>query len=250
MAAELHAKQGAKQAAAGPLAVRGRLTDEAAALLRTLIIEGELPPGSRIGEQALCERLGISRTPLREALKILASEGLVLLSPNRGAAVARLTIEEIEEIMELLQALESLAARLACERATADEIAAIEGLHGEMRERYEARDIMGYFRLNQAIHHALAEASGNRALAQAYRTQSRRIERYRFAGNTRPERWQRAIQEHEQILVALEERDAPLLEALLRSHLVAGWRVAKELLREELEPPEGEGRPERQGRHR
>jgi DNA-binding GntR family transcriptional regulator len=199
-----------------------------------MIVDGHLPPGSRITEQGLTARLGLSRTPLREALKLLAAEGLVRIEPNRGAVVARLSLAEVEEVIEVLIALERLAAALAPGHIDPAGLARIEALHAAMIGHFEAGELMGYFRTNQAIHQAIVEASGNRALARIYRAESGRIHRYRYAGNEDRERWRRAVQEHAQILDALRQRDAPLLQALMRAHLTNGWRVARARLAAEL----------------
>ncbi|TVQ37689.1 MAG: GntR family transcriptional regulator [Geminicoccaceae bacterium] len=206
---------------------RGISTSVAVERLRELILEGELAPGSRVTERAVGARLRLSRTPLREALKVLASEGLVVIEPHRGALVPLLSVEEVDEVMAVLAALEGVAAPLACARLTERDFAAIELLHGQMVRHADAGDLSGYFRANQAIHRAIVEASGNRALARIYWRESSRVQRYRFAGNQDLTRWRRAVYEHELILDALRQRDGELLQALLRAHLRAGWQVAR-----------------------
>jgi DNA-binding GntR family transcriptional regulator len=195
--------------------------------LRGMIVGGELAPGKRIPEEKLCAHLGLSRTPLREALKILAAEGLVSIEPHRGASVAHLTITDVEDAFQVLVALERLAAPLVCNRITDSEIAMIEELQMRMTAHFDAGRLMEYFRCNQAIHQAIVDASGNKRLAQLYRSESGRVQRYRYAGNEEESRWRRAIKEHEQILDAIRNRSAEVLEALLSSHLMAGWRVVK-----------------------
>src|ERR1700742_1071911 len=127
--------------------------------LRDHIVEGNIPDGGRILERELCELLGISRTPLREALKVLASEGLVELLPNRGARVRMLSDTDLRELFDVMGGLEALAGRLACENITDSEVSEIERLHHEMYGFYLHRDMHNYFRVNQLIHQHIVEAS-------------------------------------------------------------------------------------------
>lgn len=211
-------------------APRGLSTAIAVRKLRDMITSGELPPGSRITERAISNQLNLSRTPLREALKILESEELVVLEPHRGALVPLLTEEEIDEAMSVLMALEALAAPLVCSRMTGEQLGQIETLHERMVAHFEASDRMAYFAVNQDIHRAIIDASGSHTVSRIYRAESGRIQRYRFAGNRDLARWRRAVHEHELILDALRERDAELLTALLQAHLRAGWKVARKRL--------------------
>src|SRR5690606_10964214 len=131
------------------------LHSEVADRLRHLIAQGELAPGDRLNERLLTERFGISRTPLREAIKMLASEGLVQLLPNRGAIVTAITNSTAADIFELIVALESFAGELACQRATDQHLAEIEQLHRKMRMHYERQELAEYIRLNQQIHNGI-----------------------------------------------------------------------------------------------
>jgi DNA-binding GntR family transcriptional regulator len=187
--------------------------------LRDLIVEGELPAGARVPERLLCERFGISRTPLREALKVLAAEGLIELLPNRGARVAQLTAADIAQTLKVIGTLEALAGETACERLTPEELAEIRALHLEMLAHHARRDRLAYFKANQAIHQAIVAASGNAVLAQTYAGLSGRIRRARYAANLAPKRWDEAVAEHELILQALAARDGMRLAKLLRTHL-------------------------------
>ncbi len=187
--------------------------------LRDLVVEGTLMPGTRIAERQLCESLGISRTPLREALKVLASEGLIDLLPNRGARVARLDERDVENMFQVMGALEALAGSLACTHISEAELAEIAALHYEMLAQYMRRDLPGYFRLNQAIHAAIVAAARNPILATTYQSLAARIRRARYFANLSDERWQRAVAEHEVILQTLQARDGPRLARLLEEHL-------------------------------
>ena len=200
---------------------RRPLHEETVDQLRDLIVRGELAPGSRLNERVLTARLGVSRTPLREAIKLLATEGLVDLLPNRGAVVAPIDPARIAETLAVMGALESLAGELACVQASDDGIAEIRALHYEMLAMHARRDLDGYFRYNQAIHLKIVEASGNAVLAQTYRQLNANVRRVRYMANLSPERWDAAVQEHEAILAALSARDAARLKRLLRDHLSA-----------------------------
>ena len=201
------------------LIARLSLHDETVARLRLMITEGELLPGARIAERELCDRFGISRTPLREALKVLASEGLVELLPHRGARVTRLSAPELRDAFEVVAALEGLAGELACRRIDAAALAEIEALHAEMAGHYRRGDLAAYFACNQAIHEAINRAAGNQQLSELYALVSNRVRRARYLANHSPERWAEAMREHDAILDALRRRDGPACHALLRAHL-------------------------------
>jgi DNA-binding GntR family transcriptional regulator len=198
---------------------RRNLHDSVVSRLRDLIIEGEMASGTRLAERQLCDSLGVSRTPLREALKVLAAEGLVELLPNRGARVAHLDEGDIENMFEVMGALEALAGTLACRHIGEAELAEIGALHYEMLAQYTRRAMPEYFRLNQAIHAAIVAASRNPILAATYHGLAGRIRRARYLANLSDERWQHAVAEHTAILDALRARDPERLARLLAEHL-------------------------------
>jgi DNA-binding GntR family transcriptional regulator len=195
------------------------LHDEVVARLRALIIRGELRPSERLGERELCERFEISRTPLREALKVLAAEGLVELLPHRGARVAGLTAGDVQNMFEVMASLEALSGELAATRITDEQLAEIDALHAAMLEAYRDRDLPRYFTHNEAIHERIILAARNPVLREVYQGLSGRIRRARYAANTSEERWTAAVREHEAILKALHARDAAALATILRDHL-------------------------------
>jgi DNA-binding GntR family transcriptional regulator len=204
-----------------PKVERQRLHDTVVDHLRTFIVEGALAPGMKLNERELCERLGISRTPLREALKVLAAEGLVEISPNRGATVSQMSEAEIREMFELLSGLEAFSGELACERITPAELAEIKVLHYEMLACRAQNDLSGYYVRNQAIHDRINEAARNTALRQVYVTMNRRLQALRFRSNFQTTKWDSAIVEHEEMIRALEARDGKRMSAILRAHLLA-----------------------------
>lgn len=187
--------------------------------LRDLIVQGELAPETKLNERVLAEKLGTSRTPLREAIKFLASEGLVELLPNRGAVVAPLKPEKMKEVFVVLGALEALAGDLACRNATEADIAEIRGLHYHMLAHHARGELAQYFRYNQQIHIKFMECAGNATLAQVYRGLNAHVKRARYMANLSRERWDKAVKEHEDMLDALVKRDGVRLQTLLRDHL-------------------------------
>src|SRR5580693_4466680 len=159
------------------------LHGEIVSRLRDYVVEGNIAGGARVPERQLCELFGISRTPLREALKVLAAEGLIELLPNRGARVRALSERDIEELFDVMGGLESLAGRLACENISDAEIAEIERLHYEMYGFYLRSDMHNYFLVNQRIHERIVAASRNETLRATYATFAGRIRRVRYSAN-------------------------------------------------------------------
>jgi DNA-binding GntR family transcriptional regulator len=198
---------------------RMTLHDEVLTRLRDMIIEGVLPSGGRINEGQVGASLGVSRTPLREAIKTLVSEGLVEILPAKGAIVRKFDEQDVFHILEALKCLEQTAARLLCARASDAEIAALTSLHEQMIALFSRRDRLAYFKCNQEIHSRLVKASGNPVLAQMHEHLQSRIKRVRFVGNDRPDRWAGAVAEHEQMCAAWKARDAERLAGILGDHL-------------------------------
>ena len=208
--------------------------DDVVSGIRDMIIEGELTPGPRISERALCDRFGVSRTPLREALKVLASEGLVELTPNRGARVIPLTEQDAEDMFEVMGTLEGLAGELATQQITDEQIAELKALHYQMALHHTRRELMPYFRLNQEIHRKIFEIGRNKTLISVYRGLAGRIRRPRYLANISPARWAEALKEHEAILAALEARNGQALGGILKDHLRKTCDVVKQALRDEV----------------
>ena len=201
--------------------------------IRKLVIEGDLEPGAKVPERILCERFGVSRTPLREALKTLASEGLLELLPRRGARVARLSEDGVDQMFPIMGALEALSGELACANLTTEQFAEIQALHYQMVLHYTRRELAPYFQVNQEIHEKILEAAANPLLLQMYQTLAGRIRRARYIANMSDERWSQAIAEHEKMLTALSERDGHALADVLRCHLRNKCETVKTYLRAE-----------------
>ncbi len=189
--------------------------------LQRLIIGGDLAPGSKVPEKELCAQFGVSRTPLREALKVLASDGLIKLEPNRGAWVTLVTVSEVEEVFPVLGALEALSGELACKSISDDEITGVRALHEQMLHAYESRDLDSYFSINQKIHRAILLAARNDTLATSCQALSLRMQRARYLANMTEGRWHYAVQEHEKIMEYLADRNGKMLAETLLAHMDA-----------------------------
>lgn len=207
------------------------LHGQVAQRLRQMLVEGQIAPGAKLNERELCEQLKVSRTPLREAIKTLAAEGLVELLPNRGAIAVQLGEADILNTFEVMAGLEGLSGELAAQRITPEELAEIEAMHYEMKAAYTRRDLSNYYRLNMAIHAAINTAARNPVLVTTYHQVNARLQALRFRSNLDGEKWARALQEHERMVSALHRRDGAALRAELVAHLGHKRDVVLEQLR-------------------
>ena len=221
--------------AASTVSGRQTLHESLLERLRQMIQDGELAPGTRLSEQSLCERFGVSRTPLREALKILAADGYLDWRANRGIHVAEIQAREVVAAFELLGGLERLIGEIVPQRVTADDVQALEVMHADMVRLHAQSDRKAYFRLNQAIHAELARLTRNPVIEDVYGSVQRRVYRARALSNTERLRWDASVQEHERIMAALRARDPARLSVELMSHSKATETVIlRELARLEL----------------
>lgn len=204
------------------------LHDQVANRVRDMIIEAVLEPGSRIDEAQLIQDLGVSRTPFREALRTLAAEGLVTIKPSKGAVVRKLTPKDVHSMLEVLSELEKLAGRLACERATDEEVDELVALHERMLEHYAERDRLPYYKLNQEFHSRLAALSGNEPLQEMQNNLQGRLKRIRYIGNESPDSWAGAVADHEDMINALRARDGEALAEAMWIHLQRTWERVKD----------------------
>ncbi|KAA0889993.1 GntR family transcriptional regulator [Pusillimonas sp. ANT_WB101] len=207
------------------------LHDQVALRLRTLLVEGAIPPGAKLNERELCTLLKVSRTPLREAIKLLASEGLVDLLPNRGAVAVKLTETDVIHSFELLAELEGMAGDLAAQRITDAELAELRALHFEMMASYAREDLPSYYHLNALIHSALIRASKNPLLIKTYNNTNARVQSLRYHTNHDAEKWKLAVKEHENMIEALTARDSIRLRKILTVHLQHKRDTVIDLLR-------------------
>lgn len=195
------------------------LHQQAALRLRQLIVEGAIAPGAKLNERELAEQLQVSRTPLREAIKMLAAEGLVVLLPNRGAVAAQLSAQDVADTFELIAGLEEQSGALAALRIVDGELAEIRALHYEMLAAYTRRDLSTYYRLNAQIHDRINAAARNPVLTRTYRQVNARLQALRFRSNFDERKWQRAVAEHDAMVEKLAARDAAGMRTLMRQHL-------------------------------
>jgi DNA-binding GntR family transcriptional regulator len=207
------------------------LHDQVGARLRALLIEGHIAPGAKLNERELCELLRVSRTPLREAIKLLAAEGLVDLVPNRGAVAVKLTEGDILNTFEVLAELEAMSGELAAKRITDVELAQIRAVYFEMLAAFTRRDLPTYYRLNALTHSAINDAAKNPVLTTTYKSINARVQSLRFRTNQNEAKWKRAMQDHGVMVQALEARDGAAMRKVLVEHLVNKRNAVIDLLR-------------------
>ncbi len=207
------------------------LHEQATHRLRQMLVEGQIAPGAKLNERELCEQLKVSRTPLREAIKTLAAEGLVELVPNRGAVAVQLSETDVHNTFEVMAGLEAASGQLAAQRVTDAELAEIKALHYEMLAAYTRGDLSAYYPLNAAIHRAINAAARNPVLTSTYNQVNARLQALRFRSNQDGEKWSRAVKEHEAMIQALEARDSAALANVLTTHLNNKRDVVIEQLR-------------------
>jgi len=195
------------------------LHEEIANNLRELIMSGELQEGDKIKEDELCSSMGISKTPLREALRVLSVEGLIRLVPNRGSFVSTPTFEEIREMFDVMSVLEGVCARAAAEKMGAKDLATLEKLHERLEENYRRKAQREYIRINNQYHAFVQELAGNRTLNQIVNGLRQKILLYRYQSLNLPERFAQSIQEHRDLLEAFRKKDPKKAETLMRRHL-------------------------------
>lgn len=199
--------------------VRAPLHVQVAERLRILIDSGDLPPGARLNEADLCGQLGVSRTPLREAIRSLATEGLIELQPNRGATVSIVTVDDLTEILPIMAVLEGLGGRLAASEMSDQKIREVRVIHDRMIGHYQRQELPEYFETNRLIHELISEGSGNQTLVDQINGLSAKVRRARFSTQMTPESWAKAVAEHEAMIQALESRDADELERVIMNHI-------------------------------
>lgn len=195
------------------------LAEQIADSLRRDILIGKLAPGALIKERDNSAGRGVSRTPLREAIRILASEGLVVLRPSRSPIVASPTLKEITDDLIVMNTLESLGARLACMNVTPEEIAEIDALHEKMLQISDSADSVDYFEVDMRFHRLITAASHNASLIDTHAAYMARLWRPRFlAASLRRDR-ARVLQQHDAIVKGLKTRDVTLVSAEVESHM-------------------------------
>jgi DNA-binding GntR family transcriptional regulator len=211
---------------------RPALHEQVAQRLRQMLVENQIAPGAKLNERELSEVLQVSRTPLREAIKMLAAEGLVELLPNRGAIALALDEADVLNTFEVMAGLEAMSGELAAQRITEAELAEIQAMHFEMMAAYTRRDLSNYYRLNALIHQAINQAAKNPVLSVTYNQVNARLQALRFRSNQDEEKWKRAMAEHDRMIEALRARDAAAMRTVLLAHLQNKRDVVVEQLRQ------------------
>jgi DNA-binding GntR family transcriptional regulator len=212
---------------------RASLHEQVAQRLRQMLVEGRIAPGAKLNERELSELLNVSRTPLREAIKMLAAEGLVELLPHRGAIAVSLGEADILNTFEVMAGLEGMTGELAAQRITPAELAEIQAMQFEMMATYTRRDLSAYYQLNARIHAAISAAAKNPVLSQVYQQVNARLQALRFRSNQDGEKWKRAVKEHERMIEALAAHDGAAMREVLQAHLRNKRDVVLEQLRED-----------------
>ncbi len=216
---------------------KGDLHINTVQILRNLIIAGAIEPGEKLNERELCERLKVSRTPVREAIKTLAQEGLLEVSPNRSPVVTRLDADETAALIDVVASIEALAGELAAVRMTEAQTAELGILHYTML-KHRANGVMpDYFKANKAFHRLILECAGNPVLLWVWDLLALRVDRARYASNLWPERWDKAMAEHGAILQRLAQRDSAGAAQAMKAHVQNGLSVVVASLKASSQAP-------------
>src|SRR5882757_3830300 len=189
--------------------------------LREMIIDGSLRPWAPIDEKSLCEQFGTSRTPLREALKVLASEGLIELLPRRGAIVANISVEDMREKFAVVRVLEAYAAGVVCEIATQAQIDALAAIHRALLAAHKKRNAALYFELNEKFHREIVIATGNKTLVDMHSTLVGHLRRARFTVMRAHTMLPHFVKDHERIMKAIAARKGEVAAQEFRRHQMA-----------------------------
>ncbi len=210
------------------------LHEEVTNRLRDMIVESQLKPGERIQEMELAQQLRVSRTPIREALKVLTSEGLVELLPLRGAIVKSFSAKDARDMLDVIALLEEYAGRRACD-ARDEQIQDILDMHERMREHHVRGERPAYFALNQQIHEDLIALADNETLSITHALLSKRMRSLRYSGNSEPGNWATAMAEHDTMMQALAARDRDGLARAMGDHIRNTWPRIRHILNDEAD---------------
>ena len=201
--------------------------------LRSLLVEGAIAPGSKLNERELAERLHVSRTPIREAIRRLAADGLVELIANRGAIAIQLSLADVIHTFDVIAQLEGYSGELAAKNISNATLSELEALQYEMMASYARRDLSSYYKLNLGIHHLINQAANNPVLSQLFTQVNARIEALRFRSNQNGVKWEKAVEEHQEMIYALKARDSERMRKVMIQHVMNKRDVVIELLNSE-----------------
>lgn len=217
-----------------PTLSRKRLGDQIADVLRKQILLGEMAPGSNIPERETAMALGVSRTPLREALVILEGEGLILMAPARSPIVANPTPDDLIQLLLVQSALEALAGECACEKITADEFSAIDEMHQKMVATADETESLVFFNNDMAFHEAIVAATKNKPLIKTHKQYNSRLWRARFmSSRRRVKRRSLTLSEHSAIVEGLRMHDKEKTSSALEEHLRTAIKNISSIFAEE-----------------
>ncbi|QKV19063.1 GntR family transcriptional regulator [Oricola thermophila] len=202
-----------------PTLPRQRLGDQIADILRQQILLGDLKPGDNIPERETSAALGVSRTPLREALLMLEAEGLVEMSPARSPIVAKPSLVEVTHLLLVQSALEALAGECACDEASDDEVDEIESMHQTMLATVDNPDPIEFFQIDMGFHEAIVASTKNLSLIKTHKQYHARLWRARFLSAQHKAAREAAMIEHGRIVEGLRRRDKELVSTRLKEHL-------------------------------
>ncbi len=202
--------------------------------IKEAILTGRLKPGERLMEVQLAEEMGVSRTPVREAIRKLELEGLVVMVPRKGAYVSGLTLKDAAEVFEIRSSLEGLAAALAAERITDDEIKTLDEILNDIAKAREEGDAETIVKKDMEFHQNLFKASRNKRLAQIIYNLKEQIDRFRIQSLSNPDRVKKLLSEHKAILDAIKKGDAESAERLAKAHIYESEYNVMNMLRKEM----------------
>ena len=205
------------------------------AAIREAFISGRLKPGERLMEVQLAEEMGVSRTPVREAIRKLELEGLVVMVPRKGAYVAGLTLKDVAEVFEIRGSLEGLAAALAAERITDEEITSLDKILEDISKAGKEEDTKTVIKKDMEFHQVLFSASRNDRLAQMINKLKEQIDRFRTQSFSNPARLKSVLSEHEQIIEAIKQGDAENAERLAKEHIYEVEYNVMNILRKQMD---------------
>lgn len=198
--------------------------------LRRAILKGEFKPGERLMEITLANRLGVSRTPVREAVRQLESEGLVVIVPRKGAQVAEITHQDLKDVLEVRKSLEILAVVKACRNMTKEDLATVIRKEELFKDMLEDHDVTALAEADEAFHGAIYEAAGNKRLLQILSNLREQMYRFRVEYLKKKESWEQVLEEHRSIVQALEARDEKTVVKLTGQHIDSQRQAIEEIL--------------------
>ena len=199
--------------------------------LKESIIKGHLKPGERIAEPELAEKFGVSRTPVREALRQLESEGFLTVLPRKGATVSPITDKDVQEFYAIKSLLEGYAARIACERMTEKDVRRMEELNEQMKVFAENEDVKSFFKCDNRFHDVFLKACGNDKLYNLVHSLVQQFERFRITALSVPGRMRDSVRQHEEIIDAFRRRDGERVEKLVKANAEKGAEILVQEIR-------------------